>query len=78
MKLPIIIAKDLNKGIIGMRNIKLGGFDVAIVWLKKKYETGTEFDIKDIDKFDAVFHFADKESLDVTIGILEKIKRDWR
>lgn len=78
MQLPIILGKDLKKGIMGMRDITLGGFDVAIVWLKKKYETGSVFAIEDIDKFEQVIHFCDKESLDNTIKILEKIRKDWK
>ena len=69
--LPIMIGKRLRKGIFAFRDVKKGGYNLCVVWLKKEYESGEEYDMADIDKFDAVLHFCDKESIEQTIKVLQ-------
>lgn len=79
MKLPIMIGKNLKKGILAMRS-KQGGFDMLIVWLdkKKEYESGQEYDLEDVDKVNAILHFCDRESVENTIRALEWILKQWK
>lgn len=76
-KLPIMIGKELNKGILICKDPKMGGQELAIVWLKEGYKTGEEFDTKDIEGIDSILHFCDKESLDSTIKILNTMSQNW-
>ena len=69
--LPILIGKDLKKGILAMRGKFLKGYDLWIVWLKKHYESGEKYAIEDIDKVNAVLHFCDRESIEQTIKVLK-------
>lgn len=71
--LPIIVGKNLRKGALAYRNEKMGGYDVAIVWLKKDYKTGEMYEIEDIDKVNGILHFCDRESVEQTIDILKWI-----
>ena len=71
--LPIVVGKNLRKGIIAYRNPKMGGYDVAILWLKKDYKTGETIEIEDIDKVNGILHFCDRESVELTIDILKWI-----
>lgn len=75
-RLPIVIGKGMKKGILGMRTRK--GYDVWICSLKRKHETGTKFPITDIEKIDTVLRFADKESVETTIGVLKQILKGWK
>ena len=77
-KLPVQIGHNLRKGMLAYRNIKNGGFTVMIVWLKKDYSSGAEYDLEDIDKIDTVLHFCDKESMESMVKLLTKILKDWR
>ena len=71
--LPIVVGKNLRKGIIAYRNPQIGGYDVAILWLKKDYKTGETIEIEDIDKVNGILHFCDRESVEQTIDILKWI-----
>lgn len=71
---PITIGK--GKGIVAMRNIRQGGIDVAIVKLNKKHRT--EIDIMDIDGFDVILHFPDRESYELTLDVLGKALKQWK
>ena len=73
--LPIIIAKNLNKGVMTGVNPKMGGGDLFIVWLKRKLDPGSTFGLEDIEKTNAVLHFGDKESLDRTIDALITLRK---
>lgn len=72
-----MVGRNLRKGLLALRNTKMGGFDLFIVWLKKDYEHGVEYDLSDIEKVGTVLHFCDKESLETTIGTLKSILRMW-
>ena len=68
--LPIMLGKNLKKGIFAFQNAKMGGYDLAILWLKKVYPTGAEYSMSDIDKVDAVLHFCDRESI---VGLMSEL-----
>lgn len=74
--LPIMIGQNLRKGVLALRG-RIGGFDLYIVWLKKDYEHGANYDLSDIEKVDAVLHFCDKKSVETTIDALKNILRMW-
>lgn len=69
-KLPVIIGKNMKKGIFAFLD-KDRQPNVCIAWLKKDYKSGDQFDMSDIDKIQTVLHFCDKESVKTTIKILE-------
>lgn len=71
---PIIIGKGLKKGIMGFLDRDRQA-NVSIVYLKKQYESGEEFDFKDIEKIQAVLHFCDRESIQNTINILKTLMK---
>lgn len=71
---PIILGKELKKGVFCIRNGK--GYDLYIVWLKKEYNHGEKYNMADIDKVDAVIHFCDKESVELTISTLNWILKN--
>lgn len=73
---PIVIGK--GKGIVAMRNIRQGGMDVAIVRLNKKHHTGSEIDIMDIEGFDVILHFPDRDSYELTLDVLGKALKQWK
>ena len=73
--LPIVFAKDNRKGIMGWLD-KGRRAVVMIVWLNKDIPHGQEFQFSDIEKSEATLWFCDRESIDQTIAILEKLKKD--
>ena len=66
--LPIIVGSNLKKGLICMR-VK-SGYDMWIVWLKRDFQTGEQFELEDIDKLQTVIHFTDREAVQNTIDAL--------
>lgn len=76
--LPIMVGRKLGKGMLAFRDMKMGGFNLCIVWLKGEHNSGDEYEMSDIRKFDAVIHFCDKESIRETIKVLEWILREWK
>lgn len=72
--LPIVIKKNKRKGIMGFLDRNRRAI-VSIVWLNKDVPHGEEFQIADIDKLDATLWFCDRESIEQTIEILEKLKK---
>ena len=70
-RLPIIIGKNLRKGIMAFKDQKMGGYNVFIVWLKRDIPTGETFELDDIDKVNAVLHFCDRDTLENTIALLK-------
>ena len=77
--LPIMIGKNLKKGIMAMRS-KTGGYEVLIVWLNKdkEYERGQVYDMEDVSRVNAILHFCDRESVENTINILQWILKQWK
>lgn len=73
--LPIIIRKDSRKGIFAWLD-KDRRAVVNIVWLNKKVPHGQEYQLEDIEKLDATLWFCDRESIDLTISILEKLRKE--
>ena len=49
-----------------------GGYDMWIVWLKKEFQTSEHFELKDIDKLQAVIHFTDRDAVQNTIDTWRK------
>ena len=72
--LPIVIMKGKRKGIMGWLDKDRKAI-VSIVWLNKDIPHGEEFQFTDIDKLDATLWFCDRESIEQTIRILEKLKK---
>ena len=72
--LPIVIMKNKHKGIMGFLDRDRRAI-VSIVWLNKDVPHGEEFQLTDIDKSDATLWFCDRESIEQTIEILEKLKK---
>lgn len=66
--LPIIVGANLRKGIMCMR--VRDGYDMWIVWLKRDFQTGEHFELEDIDKFQNVIHFTDRQAVQNTIDTL--------
>ena len=77
--LPVIIGKNLNKGMLAFQDKKMGGYNLLIVWLDKKkdFVTGDDFEVTDIKGVDTVLHFCDKSSVDVMIKTLEQMREMW-
>lgn len=77
--IPVIIGKGLQKGIACGKPKRYfnTGRDLYIVWLKKRFESGEEFAISDIDKIDTHIHFCDKDSLERMIDVLTKLRDEW-
>ncbi len=71
--LPIIIGKGHRKGIFGYVDKGCRAV-VNIVWLKKDIDHGKDFELEDIDKLNATLWFCDRESVDQTITVLEKLR----
>ena len=77
-ELPVVIGKNMRKGICaGRSGIFGGGVDLYIVWLKKKVESGARFNGEDIDKVNMILHFCDRESVKRTIDVLIDILTKW-
>jgi hypothetical protein len=72
--LPIVIAKNHHKGIMGWLDQGRRAV-VMIVWLNKDIPHGREFQFADIEKIDATLWFCDRESVEQTIKVLEKLKK---
>lgn len=69
---PIILGHKYKKGLLGFRS-KMGGYDIFIVSLKKEYQTGENYELKDIDMVHTVLHFCDKSAVEETIKCLKWI-----
>jgi hypothetical protein len=78
--LPIIIGHKYRKGIFGFRNRMFGGdgYDLAIVRLKKQYATGQPFDLNDMDGAECILHFCDRESLQLTADVINRVLKGWK
>lgn len=74
-KLPVMIGHHLKKGLLVLRNTRMGGFDLVILWLNRDCESGQEYDFSDIKKVDTVLHFCDEESVDQTMNALSWMKK---
>lgn len=75
--LPVMLGSGLHKGYMIVRSKNLTGFDMYIVWLKREFQTGETFELRDIDKVDSVLHFCDKEAVRQTINGLKKMLKMW-
>ena len=78
MDLPIMLGKNLRKGVMAYRNMHMGGFDLTVLWLKQDYKTGQKFEFEDIEGLEAVLHFSDRESIEETINVLKWILKQWK
>lgn len=76
--LPIILGKNLKKGIMLFRNRKMGGMDMLVVWLNKDVGSGNSFEMDDLEKVNAAIHFADRDTLKLTIDTLTKAWKEWK
>ncbi|MBR6705281.1 MAG: hypothetical protein IKI84_01195 [Clostridia bacterium] len=76
---PIILGGgDLRKGLMAMRGEGMGGFDLYIVWLKREFPHGARFEVDDIESVQQVIHFADRETLEITVRMLTDVLKDWK
>ena len=75
---PVVIGKYMRKGIFALRDVKQGGFNVAIVKLNKDVDSGGNYDLSDLDSIETILHFGDRESVQITVDILNKILKDWK
>lgn len=69
---PIIIGHQYKKGILALSNGE-NGFRFLICRLKKEYQTGTEFDLNDIENVEQEIWFSDRLALETTIYAMKKI-----
>lgn len=76
--LPIILSHNTRTAIMSFHNRKMGGVDVVIVGLNKELPTGGTFEMEDIEWTKGVLHFADCNSLRVTIDVLQKELKRWK
>ena len=74
---PIVLGHRFKKGILAFRNGK-GGFRFLICRLKKEYQTGDEFKFQDVESVEKEIWFTDRESLEMTVGLMNKVLKDWR
>ena len=75
---PIVIGKNMRKGILAFRDAEHNCFNVLIVWLKKDYQSGSAYSMKDVDGVNAVLRFCDRESVKLTIDTLNLILKNWK
>ena len=75
-RLPIIIGKNLRKGVMAFQDKKSGGYNFMIVWLKRDIPTGETFETEDIDKVNAVLHFCDRETLQNTVNLMNTVLKE--
>ncbi len=77
--LPIMIGTNLHKGVVIAPDRHFGGgVNMFIVWLNKKIKSGETFTTEDIEKTNAIIHFCDKSSIEITIKTLQKALAEWR
>lgn len=74
---PIVLGHGFKKGILAFRHGE-GGFCFLICRLKKEYQTGDEFEFNDIESIEKEIWFSDRESLETTVGLMNKVLKDWR
>ena len=74
---PIVLGHRFKKGMLAFRNGK-GGFSFLICRLKKEYQKGDEFEFKDIESVEKEIWFTDRDSLEMTVGLMNKVLKDWR
>ena len=75
---PITIGKHLRKGIFALRDVRQGGFNACIVKLNKDIDSGDNYDLSDMESIETILHFGDRESIQITVDILNKILKDWK
>ena len=75
--LPIILSHNTHTGIMVFPNRKMGGRDMVIVGLNKDIPSGQMFEMEDIDWIKAILHFADTESLKITVENLTLALKKW-
>lgn len=75
--IPTLIGQGLHKGLMYMKSEKMSGYDLVVVWLNSEHKIRETFEPKEIDKIDCELHFCDKESLRVTIEVLNKMLEEW-
>lgn len=72
--LPIILGGgNLKKGIVVTHGKGMRGFDLCIVWLKREFRSGEKFEMDDVEGIEAVIHFCDRKTLEMTVGLLNRI-----
>lgn len=76
--LPVHLGHHLRKGLLASQNDKMGGYDLAVVWLDRTYETGQKYKLEDVDGVNVVLHFCDISSVEQTIKVLRWILRRWK
>ena len=74
---PIVLGHRFKKGILAFRHGE-EGFSFLICRLKKEYQTGDEFEFQDIESVEKEIWFTDRESLEMTVGLMKKVLKAWR
>lgn len=74
---PIILGHKFKKGILALRHGE-GGFRFLICRLKKEHQTGDKFKLQDVESVEKEIWFTDRESLEMTVGLMNKVLKDWR
>lgn len=74
---PIVLGHQFRKGILALRHGEKG-FRFLICRLKKEYQTGEEFDLGDIESIEKELWFSDRETLETTVKIMNKVLKDWK
>lgn len=54
------------------------GLRLLICRLKKEYEAGETFEYGDVENVEAEIWFCDRETVQVTVNVLEKVLKDWK
>ena len=72
-KLPVVIAGQCKKGLIGVINDGLA--ELHVVWLDKEYESGSDFPIDAVTKENCYLLFGDEQDIEQTIQTLQKLKQ---
>jgi hypothetical protein len=77
--LPVILGGGrLRKGLLVVRNPKMGGADLAVVFLKREVPTGQRFGTEDVEGIDAVLHFCNETAVDAVAKALEAVRQTIR
>lgn len=73
---PIILGRQYRKGILAVKDGS--GFKFVFCRLKKEYEAGEKFEPEDIESVEKELWFCDRESLEITVKIMNEVLEMWK
>lgn len=73
---PIVLGHQYKKGVMALKHGE-HGFRFLICRLRKEYQTGTEFELDDIENIEQEIWFSDRQTLETVIGVMEKVLQRW-